>query len=294
MTGCSRKEDLVSRLLSKENPDEAEAEDLDHLKSCPDCQQAYAQIKAFEKEMKNISQELTEWGKISWSSPSPSKKFDFFAWFEFSWGWVGGFIVLIVLVSLLTFSKIEKGSKKENLSFPFPVSENEIKLISGSLLLDKKVISTGNPLKFGKQTVTCVGKTQLQISDGIFLIMDSASFRISQNELALDSGKAEIVISRKGTIFSVVTPTAVLSVRGTKFSVSVSNGTTFVKVLEGEIAVNSISGEKCFLKAGKGLSISPSGSIKDEIFSPTSLPPIPGDSEPKAGIGSTSNNLLNE
>jgi hypothetical protein len=120
---------------------------------------------------------------------------------------------------------------------------------TGTLSTEEKslaVVRVAEPV-----SILALAKTQMQLKpaherDGL----PAAS-------VALESGQLFVQVDRGAAHFSMTTPTTVLGVRGTGFSVQVGAEGTTVRVLEGTVEATSGAGKSTLIEAGQRLSINP-------------------------------------
>ncbi|MCX7715783.1 MAG: FecR family protein [Endomicrobia bacterium] len=137
-----------------------------------------------------------------------------------------------------------------------PISQQVwIKSYVGQVLDENWVVKTEQKSKavlllYDGTKVVLSEKTEILLSH-----LDDASKKIEQK-----SGKVRFKISklRPSSKFETITPTAVMSVRGTEFSVLVKDDlSTEVKVFEGIVNVRTIAGETIDLTANEKIEILP-------------------------------------
>jgi ferric-dicitrate binding protein FerR (iron transport regulator) len=135
-----------------------------------------------------------------------------------------------------------------------------------------KALSVGDPVKAQQVIVTGAdGYARFEVSDGsTFEVFPNSKviFRETpgnwQHLLNVWMGRVKVLIQHAPGVPNpnqVTSPTAVISVRGTVFDVVVEDaeGTTFVTVDEGEVAVRNVTapGNSAILHAGDSIRVSP-------------------------------------
>jgi hypothetical protein len=135
-----------------------------------------------------------------------------------------------------------------------------------------KALSVGDPVKAQQMIVTGPdGYARFEVSDGsTFEVFPNSKvvFRETpgnwQHLLNVWFGRVKVLIQHAPGVPNpnqVTSPTAVISVRGTVFDVVVEDaeGTTFVTVDEGEVAVRNVTapGNSAILHAGDSIRVSP-------------------------------------
>jgi len=145
----------------------------------------------------------------------------------------------------------------------------QVSLANGGLF---KTLSVGDQVKAQQMVVTGPdGFARFEVSDGsTFEVFPNSKvvFRETpgnwQHLLNLWFGRVKVFIQHAPGVPNpnqVTSPTAVISVRGTVFDVVVQDaeGTTFVTVDEGEVAVRNVTafGNSAILHAGESVTVSP-------------------------------------
>lgn len=108
------------------------------------------------------------------------------------------------------------------------------------------VLRLANPV-----TALALAKSELQLK------APTIRNGLPDRSLALTSGRLFAQVDRGAAHFSVTTPTAVLAVRGTSFSIEVSAAGTTLRVLEGTVEASVGTAQGIPVEAGQRLSINP-------------------------------------
>lgn len=133
--------------------------------------------------------------------------------------------------------------------------ENWTKCYVGQVIDEKWVIKTEQK---SKATLLLYDGTKIVISEKSEVFL--ATLTDSEKVIEQKSGKVRFKVSKlkEGAKFEAVTPTAVISVRGTEFSVLVKEDlTTEVKVFEGLVGIKNIMGEEIQLSPSEKIEILP-------------------------------------
>lgn len=133
--------------------------------------------------------------------------------------------------------------------------ENWSKCYVGQVIDEKWIIKTERK---SKATLLLYDGTKIVISEKTEVLL--ATLTDSEKVIEQKSGKTRFKVSKlqQGSKFEIITPTAVMSVRGTEFSVLVKEDlTTEVKVFEGLVVVKNIMGEEIQLAPNEKIEILP-------------------------------------
>jgi len=114
------------------------------------------------------------------------------------------------------------------------------------------------------ETWICRKNARLLMPEKVEIIPASCSFRYTSEGIFLKDGVMLVHVIKIGSPFSMRTPQAVLGVRGTIFSVQVSDKETSVKVSEGKVWLRGThAAEEREICASQSLSVSAEGVFAD-------------------------------
>ena len=156
------------------------------------------------------------------------------------------------------------------------------------------------PLADPNEVCRCLGDARLQFPNGSTVALQGATFQAFPGGLVLKQGRVEAEVPKKGLVFSVTTPVAVIGVRGTRFTVEVAgDGATAVAVAEGVVSVTTSRNEEYPLTAGRAATVAADGAWQAGPGGEPAPPPATASgpaSPPATGVGSGSDagSLLHE
>jgi uncharacterized protein YlzI (FlbEa/FlbD family) len=165
------------------------------------------------------------------------------------------FITLLVLSSLVYSSTVVVLKTSGKVFVKNVVDEKWAKCYPGQTLDENYVIKTEEK-----------SKVELLLFDGTKIVVSEKSeivlSKIAPQEKVIQqkSGKARFKVSKlqEGSKFETITPTAVMSVRGTEYSVFVKEDlSTELKVFEGIVNVKTLAGESIDLSVNEKIEIVP-------------------------------------
>ncbi len=267
---CPKTKELLKRLGEQEVASEADGDTMQHIASCPICQRALEKIGRLESDLQR------HYDGIKASFPSvdfnPSKVEDSKTMSERA-GFPGGLsmprfalalgvgIIILVLGGVILHTRRTPASPGKQLASASEVKEGTGFVVSGEISFgDGSAVKMGNSFPISKNPVIVQNSARVRLAHGTEIVFTNARIHFNPQGITLESGKAEILIRKKGTVFSAVTPTAVMGVRGTHFSVNVlPDGANDVFVAEGKVHVSTNSGAECLLEPGRKLHINPDG-----------------------------------
>jgi len=165
------------------------------------------------------------------------------------------FIFLLIFSSLAFSASVVVLKVTGKVFVKSPTDEKWIKCYSGQTLDENYVIKT-----------EAKSKVELLLFDGTKIVVSEKSeiilSKITPQEKTIQQkiGKTRFKVSKiqQGAKFETITPTAVMSVRGTEFSVFVKEDlSTEVKVFEGIVSVKTLAGETIDLSVNEKIEILP-------------------------------------
>lgn len=272
---CILSEQMLARLLERESPWPPDAEDLEHAKNCPECAEALKKVESMEKtvlsDFDNVRNELPNMKFRFPGKPTEQTRKQgisgFFANLSFT-GWAtAGALSFIILISLVytVYKPWEIPIKNEppDATIANAIPKGHAKVIEGSFNLSTGGIAKSpETFELAGLTLTAIDRSVLHLDSGIEIAARNAIFNFNPAGIVLKSGKIKVSVPKKGLKFSAITPTAILGVRGTVFDVSHDeSGVTNVEVTEGEVSVETVSGEQKIMIAGDKLAVTPEGKI---------------------------------
>ena len=166
------------------------------------------------------------------------------------------YFIFILTITSLAFSSTIVVVKVSGKAFVRNIAEQQwTKCYPGQTLDENYVIKTEEK-----------SKVELLLFDGTKIVVSEKSeivlSKITPQEKVIQqkSGKVRFKVSKlqEGAKFEIITPTAIMSVRGTEFSVFVKEDlSTEVKVFEGIVNVKTLAGESIDLSVNEKIEILP-------------------------------------
>lgn len=301
---CILSEKMLARLLERESPWPPDTEDLEHAKDCPECAKVLKKVESMEKAVQsdfdNVRNELPNMKfKFPDKPAEQTEKQDisgFFANLSFArWATAGAFSFIILISLVYTLYKPQGITLKNEPPDAMVISaipNGHAKVLEGSFNLSTGGIAKSpETFELAGLTLTAIDRSVLRLDSGIEIAARNAIFNFNPAGIVLKSGRIKVSVPKKGLKFSAITPTAILGVRGTIFDVTHDeSGVTNVEVTEGEVSVETVSGEQKIMLAGDKLTVTPAGKIVQdgEPIKPTQqAEPIQTNVTPAVSSGSS-------
>ena len=164
-------------------------------------------------------------------------------------------IFLFIIISCKESKNEPTKALKATVSFlKGKVLVNQAKATLGQVLHERDEILTG---KKGNAIISIAGLSKIIIRPGSELKISSlnSSDKLPQIALSQGSGTTFHKVTRGKSEYEVKTPAAVAGVRGTSFSVKVSEEQTMVRLLEGRVKVSDTKSNHMYLAAGQKIRV---------------------------------------
>jgi len=280
---CNRPEEMIDRLFSQDAA-KLNTADLEHAVGCQKCDDMLKKIERFEsmlgKEFEEFKKTLPQIRfKFPIENPYAKKVSEQTPTWDFDWSSIKKYFVpfaftaaaavLILIIAFPIWNKPSVAPVRPK-SDPITIATNSNKdlgmILSGSLILsDGKKIDKGASFVLNAGVIRCFSVARIKLPSTVEIEARDARFRFDSSGILLDRGTIEIIVAKKGTRFSAVTPTAVLGVRGTQFKVVyLDDKITRVSVSEGTVHVAAIGGQERLLKANETAAVDGKGLFQDE------------------------------
>ncbi len=285
---CPRQTELERHFLTDGTPEELPDGEKAHFDGCRVCQGIWESFRKFESGMQSRVQESLR--KIHPPSLEPPQRERFPGqdplpdWFSFG-RLVGA--LSFVMIGFMVFTFLARSKPTPSGRTPgTSLYVSRATVLEGFFLLGKDMkLSPGTTFDLTGENLSSLGKAGLHLPNDIDISASDAGFHFSDAGIVIGSGKIEVSVNRKGTAFSVRTPSVTLGVLGTRFLVDVrETGETRVEVFSGRVEARSVSkGTSKILGAGEILSVPPTGDL-----TPVSSALVPPDASGPFGVSASS------
>ncbi len=257
MKSCPETENLLNRALENDCPGEISAGDRQHLEQCEQCRLSFSKIEALETSLSSYPQAvvnhvLTKPILLADICSPPAARP------------ASGFRALCLLFALAIILWFLSGKFFTDASRNANEEKPEIKL---ELTVPEDVVVRGQQnMKATGSNSFSAARAEIVKNKDIAINFTDAEFALVSSGVELISGKMEVEVSRVGCDFSVTTSNAVVTVKGTIFTVEIkTDKTSVVSVERGKVEIVNIRGEKAFLYSGESSIIAVDGSINKSL-----------------------------
>lgn len=241
-------------MIGRDNPTESPEEELLHLESCDSCQKMKAKIDLLETELNSYPGEV-----IKHISAKPILLEDVARPAMNKGRPLQITILAIIIIAAVCWLHVYSKPEKENNAKPAQNENAAPRNLPGNFIVEaEKNLKTLDSSHFSAEMA------ELKRDNDVILTFQNAGFKLMPSGVELDSGMVRVNVTKKGTEFAVSTFNAIVSVKGTIFTVSVNKSeSTEVKVDRGVVLVVNIAGEKTTLKAGESTVVASDGKMEN-------------------------------
>jgi len=271
-SSCSKTEKILNDMLEQDEIREPSPELVKHAEICHECKSVIDRALRLNRSLADHFENIR--------SSAPSMVFNFpvkQSYIERGVDMIKKYLipfsiscaVAVLMFVVVHFRNVSGSHPPASLSAAatlFP--PNSALLVSGAVqLADGGHPKPGEYFSFDRNPISCDKIARIKLVNDVEIILSKSRVHCSFKGITLERGNIEVIVNKKGTEFSTVTPTAVLGVRGTRFSVAyLDDDITRVAVTEGIVHVTTVSGLEQDVYPNQKLTVDQSGKFGKSGF----------------------------